>query len=165
MVGGPLHGQTRNLPYFRSTLPMHYLMPHPTEVDDNLDPLVLTYRQYQYDLRWYRSPRQWMEAEQQPAYVCMEEPTPKLQLPPDPTEQDIHYARVAESLWHHAFEATLPGCVVPGCTEKGRLTFTAAEHGRLAGRDWQRGDEIRLCPNHGHTTSTAPKAPTARPAR
>jgi hypothetical protein len=44
----------------------------------------------------------------------------------------------------------LPTCVVPGCAEKAPVVFTAAESGRLAGRDWQSGDEICLCPPHGN---------------
>lgn len=43
----------------------------------------------------------------------------------------------------------LPTCVVPGCGEKAPYRFTAAERGRLAGRDWARGEEIRTCPEHG----------------
>lgn len=46
-------------------------------------------------------------------------------------------------------DSQLPGCVAPGCAEKGRQVYRAAERGRLAGRPWQRGDEIRLCRGHG----------------
>lgn len=41
-------------------------------------------------------------------------------------------------------------CVVPGCTEPPRLVFTAAESGRLAGREWRVGDEVDTCPGHGN---------------
>jgi hypothetical protein len=44
---------------------------------------------------------------------------------------------------------SLPPCVVPGCTEKGRVTFTANDDGRLAGHLWQPGDKIDLCAPHG----------------
>ncbi len=40
-------------------------------------------------------------------------------------------------------------CVVAGCPEQARMVFTAAEPGRLAGRDWRLDDEIDLCPPHG----------------
>ena len=42
----------------------------------------------------------------------------------------------------------LPTCVVPDCDKKAPVVLTAGERGRLAGRTWQRGDEIRLCPAH-----------------
>jgi hypothetical protein len=42
----------------------------------------------------------------------------------------------------------LPPCVVPGCEEKAPMVFTAAEHGKLAGKEWRRGQEIRLCRRH-----------------
>ena len=59
-------------------------------------------------------------------------------------------AWVWEQLERGLADMALPGCVVPGCNQRGRMTFTAAEQGRLAGREWQPGDEIRLCPRHGH---------------
>jgi hypothetical protein len=43
----------------------------------------------------------------------------------------------------------LPTCIVPGCDDKAPMIFRAAERGRLAGREWQRGQEIRTCPEHG----------------
>lgn len=39
-------------------------------------------------------------------------------------------------------------CIVPGCTDPAREVFTASERGRLAGREWQPGDQINLCPSH-----------------
>lgn len=41
-----------------------------------------------------------------------------------------------------------PPCVVPGCEKKGLAVVTAASWGRLAGRQWKTGDEIRVCPEH-----------------
>lgn len=41
-------------------------------------------------------------------------------------------------------------CIAPGCDGNSRLVFAAVESGRLAGRDWRAGDEIRLCPAHGN---------------
>lgn len=43
----------------------------------------------------------------------------------------------------------LPTCVVPGCGERAPYVFKAAERGRLAGRSWEVGEEIRTCPDHG----------------
>lgn len=148
MVGGPAHGQTR---WVQHPLPWHIMVPRPVVVDftDPVEPLATAPDPYRYELRWYRSPRAWMEREHMPAYLCMEDPTP-IRLSVDADEKTIYYARLAEGLWHQAFEATIPGCVAPDCTGKGRLTFTAGESGRLAGREWRRGDEIRLCHNHGH---------------
>lgn len=45
-------------------------------------------------------------------------------------------------------EQLLPSCVVPDCDKKGRVKLIAAMYGRLAGRLWSSGDEIRLCPDH-----------------
>lgn len=63
-------------------------------------------------------------------------------------EEAVIYAW--EQLERALVEMALPECVVPGCAEKGRYVFTAAEYGRLAGRDWEPGQEIRICPRHGH---------------
>lgn len=61
-------------------------------------------------------------------------------------------ADAEKHIWHRIEsklrDAHLPGCVVPGCTDKGRTQFHAAAPGRLAGRDWQPGDAINLCPPH-----------------
>lgn len=46
-------------------------------------------------------------------------------------------------------------CVVPGCPDPAREVFTAAERGRLAGREWGPGDEIDLCPPHGRDVRLA----------
>lgn len=45
-------------------------------------------------------------------------------------------------------EQLLPLCVVPDCGEKGRMKLIAAMHGRFAGRLWDSGDVIQLCPAH-----------------
>lgn len=150
MVGGPAHGQA---------WPVPEPMPYTLFVPRRQEPLwVLDYtadgpckpppEPHQYALRRYSSAR--TPEEMQPAYLCMDDPAPKIQLPANPDENAIYYARVAEALWHEAVEATIPTCVVPGCNDKGRMTFTAAESGRLAGRNWQRGDEIRICHEHAH---------------
>lgn len=47
------------------------------------------------------------------------------------------------------FEDARPLCVVPGCVDKARMEFYAAEDGRLAGRAWRRGDPIKVCSEHG----------------
>jgi hypothetical protein len=51
----------------------------------------------------------------------------------------------------------LPECVVPHCGEKAPVAYRVAEirGGRLAGRDWARDDEIRLCPEHDYDVRRA----------
>jgi hypothetical protein len=61
-------------------------------------------------------------------------------------------SEIEQILWGE-FERELeyqlaPTCVVPGCKKKGIMTIVAAEYGRLAGRPWETGDEIRICPEH-----------------
>lgn len=51
--------------------------------------------------------------------------------------------------------ALLHECVAPDCDKKAPVEYVAAERGRLAGRDWQRGDKIRLCPEHGYDVLAA----------
>jgi hypothetical protein len=41
-----------------------------------------------------------------------------------------------------------PPCVVPDCDLLAPTVFTAAEAGRLAGRNWLPGDQIELCQPH-----------------
>jgi hypothetical protein len=57
---------------------------------------------------------------------------------------------IFRELSYQCEDALLPLCVVPGCQERGRMLLHAAEDGRLAGKDWRRGDEIRLCHEHYH---------------
>lgn len=46
----------------------------------------------------------------------------------------------------------LPECVVPDCGKKAPVVYRVAEirGGRLAGRAYQHGDEVRLCPEHSY---------------
>jgi hypothetical protein len=53
-----------------------------------------------------------------------------------------------DELRHELAYRLLPACVVEDCDEKGHAVFVSAERGRLAGREWRKGDEIRLCPKH-----------------
>jgi hypothetical protein len=39
-------------------------------------------------------------------------------------------------------------CIVPGCGERARAAYIAAEDGDLAGYTWRRGDFIDLCWPH-----------------
>lgn len=57
---------------------------------------------------------------------------------------------VLDELRHELAYHLLPVCVVGDCEAKGHAVFVAAEDGRLAGRPWRKGDEIRLCPKHAH---------------
>ncbi len=153
MVGGPLHGRTQNVP---DPPPPEYRIPRPIKfgpLDEQLDLTVTMPEPYLYELRWYQGRLPWrVHAARLPAYLCTN--TDKAEHPPAPHNEDdayyAYYAYAAASLWHTHIEARLPTCIVPDCTDKGRLTFTAAEHGRLAGREWKPGDEIRVCHNHGH---------------
>lgn len=147
MVGGPLHGQTQQVWH---PVPHTLLVPRREDpiswATADEDPMMPMPEAHRYQLRWYKPGG---SAGSQPAYLCTDPPA-KIKLPDRPNIDEIRYAQTAETLWHEALEAALPQCVVPGCTNKGRYTFTAAERGRLAGRDWQPGDEIRICPDHGH---------------
>jgi hypothetical protein len=55
----------------------------------------------------------------------------------------------ADHLFADLYPAGVPRCVVPGCDALAPRLFVADEYGRLAGRDWKPGDEIRLCVDHG----------------
>jgi hypothetical protein len=67
--------------------------------------------------------------------------------------------RIFGDMQHEIDHHRLPLCVVPGCTEKAPMVFWADEAGRLAGRAWRKGDEIRLCPPHGSDLYRAAGAP------
>ena len=68
------------------------------------------------------------------------------------TDEVAHEAAsyIAEEMRRELAHHLLPLCVVGGCTEKGSTAFVASESGRLAGRPWKKGDEIRLCPEHSY---------------
>jgi hypothetical protein len=65
----------------------------------------------------------------------------------DPDAVLNHWFRRLESLCR---DLLAPDCVVPGCDRRGTRVFVAAADGRLAGRDWRVGDEVRLCLGHGY---------------
>lgn len=44
----------------------------------------------------------------------------------------------------------VPRCTAPTCMRNAPMMFTALERGRLGGREWAHGDEIRLCPDHAN---------------
>ncbi|HZN76083.1 MAG TPA: hypothetical protein VFC00_31005 [Micromonosporaceae bacterium] len=151
MVGGPLHGQIHHV---RRPEPRVLMVPRKeiftVAYTTDLDPMMTMPQPHIYELRWYRSERTWMETGRQAAYLCKDEPEqihPTPERPDD--EESVYAARLAAYLWLQACEDALPGCIAPACMSKGRYKFTAAEHGRFAGRWWKPGDEIRLCPEHG----------------
>jgi hypothetical protein len=156
MVGGPLHGQTRQFTEDGLSRPVRVARELPpvavTEIDSPIRYLP-DGETHHYELRWYRGRRPWQDEQPQPAYLCMDEP-PRRQFPVHDAEQ-VYYLCLADDLYRAAVDAALPPCVVPDCGEKGRQTFTAAEPGRLAGREWQPGDKIRLCPRHGYDVARA----------
>lgn len=51
-----------------------------------------------------------------------------------------------------------PACVAPDCPDRPTLEFTAAESGRLGGRDFWLGDKITVCPRHGADLHAAQSA-------
>jgi len=55
------------------------------------------------------------------------------------------FAALEDELAHEA----LPECAVPACGEKGEFGFTVIEPGQLAGQEWEKGAELRLCPAYG----------------
>ncbi len=58
--------------------------------------------------------------------------------------------RALREVEHAIAERKLPECIVPSCTARGRVEFTATEPGRLAGRVLRRGDKVVVCPEHGN---------------
>lgn len=73
---------------------------------------------------------------------------------PQPSPDPVLYTprRRQDGMWVYVAPDWPPApkaCVAPGCNEPARLVFVAAEHGRLAGREWNPGDEVDLCPPHG----------------
>jgi len=153
MVGGPAHGKswrlqeplgdTWHVP--RASDPAAFMqMPGAHELD-------LPPRDHVYTLFWYRL-RPEEDAERYPGYVCLDRPS---RTEPPVTRQDWRDWRLADVLWGQAHEARLPDCVVPGCTDKARATFTAAEPGVLAKRLWKPGDKITLCSKHGYDVYAA----------
>lgn len=160
MAGGPLHGQTRvfaedGMPPLSIKAAREFSQP---VVFESVDPIApAPPPPHWYELRWYSGRPPWQGGkgplQRLAVYLCMDEP-PRQQFPWHDDER-IYYLCMADGLWRAAVEAALPPCVVPDCGEKGRLTFVAAESGRLAGREWRRGDEIRLCPRHGYDVARA----------
>jgi hypothetical protein len=147
MVGGPAHGAHYEVPWPDPPTSLQVARPQPpfevwmhterAELQDIPELPAL------YTLRFYGLGDQ----QHLPAYVCPEQPG-IMRLPARASEDDYHYARIAESLWRQHLESLIPPCVVPGCGQKGRSVFIAAERGRLAGQHWQPGDRIPLCPGH-----------------
>lgn len=147
MVGGPVHGEAWEVP---EPPPWVLMVPRKQEwsILDFTDTVMPMPEPHTYNLRRLTpNPRaQWPLDH---AYLCMAEPERLQASRTGPDPKTIYYARAAETLWLQAFEEKLPPCVAPTCTDKGRYKFEAAEPGRLAGRWWETGDEIRLCPAHG----------------
>jgi hypothetical protein len=67
-------------------------------------------------------------------------------------------ARTFEKMEHGLAELDLPACAKPGCTERGRYHFRAADVGHLG---WHPGvdpdTDIRLCPQHGVEVYESPE--------
>lgn len=138
-VGGPLHGERIEVPDDA----WDYLVPGRAE------PVLSAPLGVVPDLIRYERTR-W------PYCVDFDEAHREIMLGPITEERprfsagadDPRYAYFADKMWHARAEELIPQCVVPGCAEKGRAVLVADERGRLAGRPWERGDKIRLCPEH-----------------
>jgi hypothetical protein len=64
-------------------------------------------------------------------------------------DMDVEIERSMRQEMNYQF---LPECVVPDCGKKAPVVYRVAEirGGRLAGRAYQHGDEVRLCPEHNY---------------
>lgn len=150
MVGGPMHGRTQRVP---EPPPSQWKYPRREDVMLIAEPPTICRlpEPHVYTLGWYKSRGfdGFGPVKARPVYLCGDPPAP-IELSGTDTDEAIWCARAAEAIWHEYEQARLPECLVPDCEDKARLVFVAAENGRLAGRDWRPGDQIRLCPRHGH---------------
>lgn len=64
------------------------------------------------------------------------------------TEEDFQVDLAFRAMQEHLDHEALPECVAPGCTERGAFLLIAAELGHLAGKVYNKGDEIRMCGEH-----------------
>jgi hypothetical protein len=141
-VGGPWHGRRHTIRLRDDgELPSTFLVAGTVRIEwDSLEMTQIP--PFVYDLRFFRQgPR---PAIRDPSYV---NPGGERygQGHPDATRHDVALADwLLDQLEHDA----VPACIAPGCEAKAPVLFTAGESGRLGGRDWRRGDEIRLCRVH-----------------
>lgn len=68
---------------------------------------------------------------------------------------ELRDVRLADHLLAELERLALPFCIAPGCDSVAPMLFVAAESGRLGGRDWQPGDQIRLCSRHAQDVYAA----------
>jgi hypothetical protein len=148
-VGGPWHG--RRFPVRRDAageLPFAFCVMPPVQLttldfaEGPLPPLpdAITYQLRRYD---------YVDADgasQEPAYVYADGDLYG-QGYPGASTRDV---RMADHLLYELERASLPFCIAPGCDALAPMLFIADEYGRLAGRDWQPGNRIRLCHRHAH---------------
>lgn len=151
-VGGPLHGARLTIPANLWT----YAVPVPFDpiisVADILNgpretppPVMYSRTSWPYRVKLFPEPVE---------HCCVmlgpiaEERPPWHESVDHSEADDLRYAHIADGMWFARAEAQLPACVVPGCTEKGRLVMLADEWGRFVGRWWERGEKIRLCHPH-----------------
>lgn len=165
-VGGPLHGARLSIPpnlwRYAVPVPVELRVQHVGLVDPITGPdngplyalAAMPEPVYYERTRWpYRAGTWAADLNDEHQFVMLGPVTEdRPALHPSAVDGSEHpeYAHIADKMWHARAEALIPECVVPGCAEKGRSVFIAAERGRLAGRDWNRGDQIRICPQHAH---------------
>lgn len=153
-VGGPWHGRRYNTWEHGHYPDTHMVIRHvPATVSMIEAPepdTSMTFEQVFYRLRWWTRGRD--------PLAFPHDPLPKFPVyVTGGTERygqghsaaDPYDRALADFLLGEVEFATLPICVVPDCTEKAPLLFIASEYGRLAGRSWEPGNEIRVCPQHG----------------
>jgi hypothetical protein len=151
-VGGPLHGRLALVPAGAWT----YAIPDPAEVDwsaflrggempPSPAPIV-----YQLTAWPYAIAEELAASDVDHKHVMLGPITEDRPAPQDQDGRHPVYAHTADQMWRIRAEDLIPQCVVPDCGEKGRYVFIADECGRLAGREWNRGDRIRVCPAHAH---------------
>lgn len=156
-VGGPLHGARLEIPdnlwRYAVQVPVELRVQHVGLVDPIPGPNAPLYALadapepvYYERTRWpYRVVDRFPPEEHM--YVMLG-PITEDHPPFHESVNDPECAYIADQMWRVKSEALIPQCVVPDCEEKGRYEFVADERGRLAGREWDRGDKIRICPEH-----------------
>lgn len=149
-VGGPLHGRLHEVPHDW----LSYLIPAPQDLDRFLSTLsdqsLPTPEPIRYERVAWSYPVAEDYADGAVDHRCVMLGPITEDQPTYPPQDGVHpvYPHMADRMWRARAEELIPPCVVPDCGEKGRVVVFAAEMGRLAGRFWNRGDKIRLCPAH-----------------
>lgn len=146
-VGGPRHGGRHPIDALASELPLSINVPIPMKITAfDITTVVAPVPYAVYDLRW-GSLAGSRGLERTPIYLNSgAERYGQGPIDGGTTSTD---RSLADHLLAEAYPRRIPRCVVPECPKYAPMLFLADEYGRLAGRWWEPGDEIRLCPGHG----------------